>query len=118
MGRVLQIRVGAWTYDEDEVLRTWPHLTALVWPQLDQWGPAGMKHGVIELAAHLADAIRFSDLPKEQKENLAPLARSVTALLEEMRAALADWKPRAANTLSEKLEEALTELDSQMAALE
>ena len=118
MGRILQIRVGAWTYDEDEVLRTWPHITALVWTQLDQWGPVGLPHGVVELATHVADAIRFSDLPKEQKEQLAPLARVVTALLEEMRTALADWKPRAANALSERLEEALTELDGQMAALE
>ena len=59
MGRILQIRVSAWTYDEEEVLQAWPKLCALVWSQLDQWGPAGMKRGVTELAGYLPDALRY-----------------------------------------------------------
>ncbi len=115
MGRILQIRVGAWTYNEDEVSAAWPELAALVWPQLEAWGPVGMKHGVVELAEYLADAIRFGDLPRERRERLAPGAQEVSVLLEEMRAALADWNPRKANALSEQLEDALTNVERQLA---
>lgn len=111
MGRILQIRVSAWTYDEDEVTAAWPRLCALVWSQLDQWGPAGIKHGVTELAEYLPDAVRFSDLPEDVKKVLRPGASKVAAVLEEMRAALAEWDPRKANTLSHSLEEALSELE-------
>ena len=113
MGRILQIRVSAWTYDEDEVLQAWPKLCALVWSQLDQWGPAGMKRGVTELAGYLPDALRFSDLPEEVKKALRPGAKKVADILEEMRKALADWDPRRANTLSDALEEALFELEKE-----
>ena len=113
MGRILQIRVSAWTYDEDEVLQAWPKLCALVWSQLDQWGPAGMKRGVTELAGYLPDTLRFSDLPEEVKKALRPGAKKVADILEEMRKALADWDPRKANTLSDALEEALFELEKE-----
>lgn len=113
MGRILQIRVSAWTYDEDEVLQAWPKLCALVWSQLDQWGPPGMKRGVTELAGYLSDALRFSDLPDDVKRALLPGVKKVTAILEEMRKALADWEPRRANALSDALEEALFELEKE-----
>ena len=113
MGRILQIRVSAWTYDEDEVLQAWPKLCALVWSQLDQWGPAGMKRGVTELAGYLPDALRFSELPDDVKRALLPGVKNVAAILEEMRKALADWEPRRANALSDALEEALFELEKE-----
>lgn len=111
MGKILQIRVGAWTYDEDEVPAAWPKLSALVWGELDRWGPSGMKRGVTELAGYLVDALRFADIPEETRKLLLPGAKNVAAVLENMRAALADWDPRRANLLSNELEEALTELE-------
>ncbi|WP_298067879.1 hypothetical protein [uncultured Mailhella sp.] len=114
VGRILQIRVSAWTYNEDEVVRAWPQLAELVWAQLDRWGPVGLKHGVIELAEYLSDAIRFSDLSDEQKQRLDLCVQTVTTRLAEMRNALANWDPRTANALSEKLEDALTELEGQL----
>ena len=33
MGKLLQIRVSAWTYREEDVVRAWPALTALAWPR-------------------------------------------------------------------------------------
>lgn len=117
MGRILQIRVGAWTYNEDEVLAAWPKLSALVWSELDRWGPAGMRRGVTELAEYLPDSLRFADIPKETKERLAPGAEKVSGILKDMRAALADWEPRRANALSDALEDALTELEKQMPSL-
>lgn len=113
MGRILQIRVSAWTYDEDEVVEAWPRLCALVWSQLDKWGPANMKRGVTELAGYLLDALRFSDLPEDVKKALRPGAERVAAILEDMRSALADWDPRRANQLSDALEDALFALEKE-----
>lgn len=113
MGRILQIRVSAWTYDEDEVVEAWPRLCALVWSQLDKWGPANMKRGVTELAGYLLDALRFSDLPEDVKKALRPGAEKVAAILEDMRSALADWDPRRANQLSDALEDALFALEKE-----
>lgn len=111
MGKVLQIRVGAWTYNEDEVIGAWPMLSALVWSELDKWGPSGMKRGVTELAEHLTDALRFADIPSEVRTLLMPGAKEVEKKLALMRSALADWDPRKANALSDELEEALTRLE-------
>jgi hypothetical protein len=113
VGKVLQIRVSAWTYDEDEVIAAWPKLAALVWGQLDQWGPAGMKRGVTELAEYLPDAVKFSELSADTKKRLRPGAEKAAAILEDMRTALASWDPRRANTLSDALEEALTALEKE-----
>ena len=63
MGKILQIRVGAWTYNEEEVVAAWPKLSAQVWSELDRWGPSGMKRGVTVLAEYLPDALRFADVP-------------------------------------------------------
>ena len=111
MGRILQIRVGAWTYDEDEVLQAWPKLCALVWGELDRFGPVGMKHGVTELAEYLPDALRFADMDKETRAQLTPGVQKAADTLAAMRSALAAWDPRRANTLSDELEDALTELE-------
>ena len=113
MGKILQIRVGAWTYNEDEVVAAWPRLSALVWSELDRWGPQGMKRGVTELAEYLPDALRFADISEESRKALMPGAKKVTDKLDEMRSALADWEPRKANALSNELEDALTELEKQ-----
>ncbi len=111
MGRILQIRVGAWTYDEDEVTAAWPKLCTLVWGELDRFGPAGMKHGVTELAEYLPDAVRFADMDKKTRAALTPGVEKVSDRLSAMRSALAEWDPRRANTLSNELEDALTELE-------
>ena len=113
MGKILQIRVGAWTYDEDEVTAAWPKLTALVWSELDRWGPSGMKRGVTELAEYLPDSLRFADIDDETRKLLAPGAKKVEEKLDAMRSALANWEPRRANTLSNELEDALTALEKE-----
>ncbi len=113
MGKVLQIRVGAWTYNEDEVTASWPKLSSLVWSELDRWGPAGMRRGVTELAEYLPDALRFADIPETTRKLLMPGAQKVADKLSEMRSALADWEPRRANVLSNELEDLLTGLEKE-----
>ena len=105
--------MSAWTYNEDEVTAAWPKLSALVWSQLDRWGPVGMKHGVTELAEYLQDALRYGDVSEETKKSLRPGAARVTELLEQMRSALAGWDPRRAEALSNALEEALFFLEKE-----
>lgn len=111
MGKVLQIRVGAVTYDEDEVVAEWPVLTDFVWGELERWGPKNMKRGVAELAEFLPDALRFAAIPKTAREELLPSAESAKKTLESIREALASWNPREAHRLSFELEEKLSRLE-------
>ncbi|HIV66444.1 MAG TPA: hypothetical protein H9991_09320 [Candidatus Mailhella excrementigallinarum] len=114
MGRILQIRVSAWTYDEDDVLRAWPRLCAAVWPELDKWAPVGGRRGVMELAEALPDVVRFGGWPEELKTRTAEAVRAVAKCREGLVQALADWKPEEANRLSDSLEEALDTLEKLM----
>ncbi len=111
MGRILQIQVRAWTYNEDDVPRAWPRLYALVWPGADAWSPVGGKRGVLELADALPDAAEFGGWPAPVRAALADGIRRVSALKKELEAALADWQPTRANEASDRLEDALAELE-------
>lgn len=114
MGRILQIRVTAWTYDEDEVNRAWPRLTALVWAERDRWVPAGARHGVLELAKALPDAARFGHWPESTRQALRDGIDKAYGLSIRLEAALADWQPSLANRLSDELEDALTSLEERV----
>ena len=114
MGKILQIRVSAWTYNEDDVPRVWPRLCSAVWPQLDKWAPVGGKRGVMELAAALPDVVRFGGWPEELKTRIADAVQAVEKNRTGLEQALADWKPEEANRYSDTLEEALTALEKLM----
>ena len=83
MGKLLQIRVSAWTYREEDVVRAWPALTALAWPRPQYPDEKRLREGIGRAAAVKKD-------------------------LEE---ALFQWEPRKANELSETLEEELATLN-------
>ena len=55
MGTVLQIRVSAETFSEDEVRRKWPALWSLVW---EDGGDAVPRKGVLELVQAVFNAVR------------------------------------------------------------
>ncbi len=114
MGRVLQIRVSASTYEPKDVPRRWPGLCALVWPADDM--PRGAMRsdgtvGVMELAGLLGDEVRFGAVDKAVRQALEPLLPGVEAAKARLEKALADWKPAEANVLSDALEEALDGLE-------
>ena len=117
MGKVLQIRVSAVTYDEDEVVSEWPVLADFVWGELDCWGPRNMKRGVAELAEFLPDALRFASIGKDVRDGLLPFAESAKKTLESIRESLAAWNPREAHRLSFELEEKLSDLEDKAAEL-
>lgn len=110
MGRILQIRVSASTFREEDVLQAWPRLVALVWPE----GPVGPDGGgVLALTAALDDACNFAGWKDDLRKTLGPGIARATQLKESLEQALADWNPREANTLSDQLEGALDDLETQ-----
>ncbi len=115
MGRILQIRVSAWTYDEDEVTGAWPRLTAFVWSQTERWGPPGMRRGVLELAEFLPDAVKFGLEDEALKSAAEPDVQKAAGQLEKLREALAAWDPREANRISTALEDTLDRLEQTFA---
>jgi hypothetical protein len=108
MGKVLQIRVSAWTYDEAEVEAAWPRLAELAFsvPLKRE------KRGVLEMVTALDDGLRFMDWPAPLKESLAPGMERVAAIKDQLDGALADWDPRRADKLSNALEDALDAVES------
>lgn len=117
MGRVLQIRVSAQTYDPRAVEKRWPGLCALAWPEADM--PRGTMRedgtvGVLELVAVLGDEVRYGKVDPAVKKALEPLLGEVEGVKARLESALADWKPAEANALSDKLEEALDRLETEV----
>ena len=110
MGKILQIRVSAWTYREEDVIGTWPYLSRRAWPQ-----PNGLheKRGVLELVTALENGIAFEEWPVEAAAALKDGIAQVATIKKQLEDALADWKPVEANKYSEHLEDALTTLEEQ-----
>ena len=108
MGKLLQIRVSAWTYSEEDVIRAWPALTALAWPR-PQF--PGEQRGVLELVTALENGLAFEDWPKAVAADLREGIGRAAAVKKDLEKALFQWEPRKANGLSETLEEELATLN-------
>lgn len=108
MGKILQIRVSAWTYREEDVTSAWPALASLVW---EHEPFPGEKRGVLELVTALENGLSFGNWPAETVSALQDGIRRAVSLKEQLETALSDWQPREANSLSDVLEDALSELN-------
>ena len=108
MGKLLQIRVSAWTYREEDVVRAWPALAALAWPRPQY---PGEKRGVLELVTALENGLSFEGWPKAVADGLREGIGRAAAVKQELEEALFQWEPRKANGLSETLEEELATLN-------
>jgi len=108
VGRTLQIRVSAWTFDPAEVEKRWPRLVALGFS-----APVLLKQerGVLELVDNLADRLGMGVLPEPAQSVLAASLRRAAAARERLTVALAEWNARAANTATDEIEEALDEAE-------
>ncbi len=109
MGKVLQVRVWASTYDEDEVRGAWPLLHKLAWP--DDNAVYVAKKGVLELIDTLVDAHRFADWSADVKALTADGLATLASLRRELDEALAEWNPTRANRLTDQIEDALTAIE-------
>ncbi len=108
MGRTLQVRVSAWTFDPAEVEKRWPRLVALSFspPVL-----LNQERGVLELTDNLVDRHSIAVLPKDAQAILTEPVKRLAAARERLTAALAAWDPRAANTATDDIEEALDDAE-------
>ncbi|BBD08098.1 hypothetical protein [Desulfovibrio ferrophilus] len=112
MARLLQIRVMAQTYSPEDVEQALPRLSALAWPhRAEVAGPAMEKRGVLELVTTLYDRLRFVIDDAGVKQDLGPGLEEAAALKTGLETALADWKPSEAESLAQRLEEKLRELE-------
>lgn len=108
MGRVIQIRVSASTFDCAEVERRWPELFKLAF---EGSGPAWPSKGALELAAALVDRLGLGLLPAGASGALGPGIRKLDDARRRLDAALGDWQPAKAEVASSELEDTLDELE-------
>ena len=114
MGKVLQVRVYAYTYDEADVRKAWPRLWSLAFEETKPGFPYEMA-GVLELVRALDDLYQFGVLPEATRAVLAAGLPKVVKGVETLQRRLADWNPQAANEASDQIEEGLGELEKQAA---
>lgn len=108
MGRILQIRVSAWTWDEDLVSKAWPRLAELAFS-------VPLKHekrGVLEMVTALGDGLQFMNWPAPRQEALRHGIEKAVDTKRRIEGALEKWTPREANALSEELENLLDSLEA------
>lgn len=112
MGKVLQIRVMAYTYRPEDVEKRWPRLFNLAWPDADWTKPT--SHGVMDLLERLSNESRLGDWSKELRKQLTPGIERAVYLKVKLEQALGDWDAHEANRLSVSLEEALDAVEGEV----
>lgn len=110
MGRTLQVRVSAWTFDPAEVEKRWPRLVALGFspPVL-----LNQERGVLELTDNLVDRHGIGVLPEDAQKVLTEPVKRLAEARERLTNALAEWNPRAANTATDDIETALDDAEQE-----
>jgi hypothetical protein len=114
MGKVLQVRVYAYTYSEEDVRKAWPRLWSLAFEETKPGFPYEMA-GVLELVRALDDLYQFGVIAEAISKVLASGLPKVVQAVEELQRHLADWNPQAANQASDRIEEGLGELEKHVA---
>lgn len=112
MGKALQIRVSAVTWNQDLLEQYWPQLSELAFS-------VPIKHekrGVLEMVRALDQGLQFMKWSDARRAAMGAGIREAARLKEKLEAALADWQPREANTLSDQLEDALDQLEQAFVA--
>ncbi len=107
MGKALQIRVSAVTWNEDLLEELWPRLAELAFS-------VPIKHerrGVLEMVRALDDGLKFLPWSEARKNALGPGICEAARLKTELELMLSDWNPREANRLSDALEKVLDTLE-------
>lgn len=107
MGKVLQIKVTCWTWNEDLIEKEWPRLSELAFsvPLKHE------KHGVMEMVKALGDGLSFMKWSEERKDALGNGIKKALDIKMRLEDALSNWDPRKANALSDELEIVLDDLE-------
>ena len=115
MGRILQIRLSAYTFEPEEVKDTWPKLVKIALG-VDRVYQDTL--GVLELVNKLKDKVRYDEsLDKNLKQVLLRYVERLEGVQNKLEQALADWLPAEANKLSYQLEDILDEAEKEVAKL-
>ncbi|MDY0260023.1 MAG: hypothetical protein BCS36_09850 [Desulfovibrio sp. MES5] len=112
MGEALQIRVTAVTWNEDLLEKLWPRLTELAFSVPIKHE----KHGVLEMVRALHEGLQFLPWSEARRKAMGPGIEEAARLKQALENALADWQPREANILSDKLEDVLDTLEKAFVA--
>ena len=112
MGNALQIRVSAVTWNEDLLEKLWPKLTELAFSVPIKHE----KHGVLEMVRALHEGLQFLPWSEARRKAMGPGIEEAARLKQALENALADWQPREANILSDKLEDVLDTLEKAFVA--
>ena len=112
MGEALQIRVTAVTWNEDLLEKLWPKLTELAFSEPIKHE----KHGVLEMVRALHEGLQFLPWSEARRKAMGPGIEEAAHLKQALENALADWQPREANILSDKLEDVLDTLEKAFVA--
>lgn len=112
MGKVLQIRVVAETWNDKLVEEYWPRLAQLAFETPIKFS----NQGILELVRGLAEGLEFLNWSARRKEAMGPDIRRAARIKADLEKALADWEPRKANSLSDELEDVLDELERKWTA--
>ncbi len=107
MGKALQIRVSAVTWNEALLKKLWPKLNEFAF-NIPHKHP---KQGVLEMVQCLGDGLQFMPWQAERKEKLGPNIIKAVETMRNLENALANWEPRKAHELSEQLEDILNSLE-------
>lgn len=107
MGRLLQVRVTAWTFSEEDVEKAYPSLWKLVWqdPKVIQ------KKGVLELTGAIFDAVRVGLIDDDKVVALKDGAEKAEEMRLEIEKLLGEWKAGEADKLIYQLEDQLDGLE-------
>ncbi|NDV18736.1 hypothetical protein GO013_04790 [Pseudodesulfovibrio sp. JC047] len=107
MGKLLQVRVIAWTVSESDVEKAFPSLWKLVWqdPQVIQ------KKGVLELTGAVFDAVRVGLIDADKAAALKDGAEKAEGIRLDIEKRLGEWKPGEADKLIYQLEDLLESLE-------
>ncbi len=108
MGKALQIRVSAVTWNESLVKKLWPRLSELT----SSIPNKHTKFGVLEMVQSLSDGLNFMDWPEKRKLKLGSNIEKAVDITRCIENALASWNPHEANTLSDQLEDILNTLEN------
>lgn len=122
MGRILFIRVSAETYDEKDVLKTWPKLYASVWPdpgvdaedspsKITRKMIPARERGVLELVDGFVEYVRFGDMSEMTRKGLQSGADKLERLRGELDEALGNRDVQNASSLTNTIEDTLDEAE-------
>ena len=122
MGRILFIRVSAETYDEKDVIKAWPTLYAMVWPDvgLDGSGTPGKitrglmpdsLRGALQLADAFVEHVHFENMPATVRTALGEPAKILERLRWDLDEALGNRDVWLASKLITAIEDALDDAE-------